>query len=298
MKFGFIIPHNYGLSDPQDVLDIAVKAEELGFDSVWVNHHVLHAGYILDRLGDKPYYDCLTVLTYVAAITSRVGLGTTVLVLPYLNPLVLAKTLATLDVMSGGRLRLGVGVGTLKHESDSLGAQFEGRGHYADESISVMKALWTQENPTFEGDHFSFTGIKFSPKPRQDPHPPILIGGMSRPALRRVARLGDGWHPNGVSPDGLDEPLGYLRQQLEAEGRKLSDIQLSVRNELSVLDSSDSSPGGPMVGTPDELFTTIENYAGKGVSEIVFQVSTDDVPRIHRTMESFASKVMPRVSRG
>ncbi len=210
----------------------------------------------------------------------------------------LAKTLATLDVMSGGRLRVGVGVGALQHESDCLGAQFKGRGHYADESISVMKALWTQQDPTFQGDHFSFSGVKFSPKPKQDPHPPILIGGLSRAALRRVARLGDGWHPNGITPVGLDGPLGYLRQRLEAEGRKLSDIQLSVRSELSVLDSSDSSAAGPMVGTPDELVGAIEDYAGKGVSEMVFQVSTDDVPRIHRTMESFAGKVMPRVPSG
>ena len=298
MKFGFIIPHNYGLGNPQDVLDIATKAEELGFDSVWVNHHVLHAGYILDRLGDKPYYDCLTVLTYAAAITRNIGLGTTVLVLPYFNPLVLAKTLATLDVMSGGRLTVGVGVGTLRHESDSLGAQFEGRGSYADESISVMNALWTQQDPTFEGDHFSFSGIKFSPKPTQKPHPPILIGGMSRAALRRVARLGDGWHPNGVAPEGLEEPLGYLQQRLEAEGKKLSDIRLSVRNELTVLDSSDSSAAGPMVGTPDALVGIIEDYAARGVSEMVFQVSTDDVPKIHGAMESFAHHVMPRVSRG
>ena len=107
MKFGFIIPHNYGLAEPQDMVDVAIRAEGLGFDSVWVNHHVLHAGYVLERLGSKPYYDALTVLTYVAAMTRKVRLGTSVLVLPYLNPIVLAKSLATLDVMSGGRLEVG-----------------------------------------------------------------------------------------------------------------------------------------------------------------------------------------------
>ena len=116
MKFGFIIPHNFGLDDPDDVLNIGKRAEELGFDSVWVNHHILNVGYIFDRLGSKPYYDAITVLTWVAAHTERVRLGTTVLVLPYLNPLVLAKTLATVDVMSKGRLNVGVGVGALKPE--------------------------------------------------------------------------------------------------------------------------------------------------------------------------------------
>ena len=98
MKFGFIIPHNFGLDDPDDVLNIGKRAEELGFDSVWVNHHILNVGYIFDRLGSKPYYDAMTVLTWVAAHTERVRLGTTVLVLPYLNPLVLAKTLATMGL--------------------------------------------------------------------------------------------------------------------------------------------------------------------------------------------------------
>ena len=144
MKFGFVIPNNWGLQDPGDVIDVATKAEQMGFNSVWVNHHVLHAGYVVERLDDRPYYDALTTLTYVAALTKRVRLGTSVLVLPYLNPVVLAKSLATLDVLSGGRLTVGVGVGALPQESDALSADYAHRGAYTDESISVMKALWTQ----------------------------------------------------------------------------------------------------------------------------------------------------------
>ena len=176
MKFGFIIPYNYGLEDPQSVLDIAVKVEELGFDSVWVNHHVLNAGYILDRLGSRPYYDSLTTLTYAAALTKRVRLGTTVLVMPYLNPIVLAKSLATLDVFSGGRLTVGIGVGALQHESDALNSDYSQRGPFTDESIAIMKELWTKEDPEFNGKFYSFSGVKFSPKPAQRPHPPIFIG--------------------------------------------------------------------------------------------------------------------------
>ena len=124
MKFGLTIPNNWGFEDPQDVIKIAIKAEELGYDSIWVNHHVFNAGYIHERLGHKPYYDALTTLTYAAALTRNVRLGTTVLVLPYLNPMVLAKALATLDVLSGGRLTVGVGVGALEHESNALGSDF------------------------------------------------------------------------------------------------------------------------------------------------------------------------------
>ncbi len=173
MKFGFTIPHNFGIEDPKDVIEVPVKAEELGYDSVWVNHHVLHSEFILDRLGDKPYYDSLTTLTYAAALTKRVRLGTTVLVLPYFNPLVLAKMLAGLDALSGGRLTVGVGVGGLRHESECLGSNFSERGAYSNESIAIMKELWTNEDPVFEGRFFSFSGIKFSPKPAQKPHPPI-----------------------------------------------------------------------------------------------------------------------------
>ena len=182
MRFGFIIPNNWGLEDPKDVVDIAVEAEQLGFHSVWVNHHVLHAGYILDRLGDRPYYDALTVLTYVAALTRDIRLGTSVLVLPYLNPISLAKTLATLDILCAGRLTLGVGVGMLRSESNALGSDFSRRGAYADESIEVMKELWTQETPSFDGSFYTFSGVKFSPKPLQKPYPPIFQAVSTSPA--------------------------------------------------------------------------------------------------------------------
>ena len=295
MRFGFIVPNNWGLDDPQQVVDVAVRAEELGFDSVWVNHHVLHAGYILDRLGDRPYYDSLTVLTYIAARTKSVRLGTSVLVLPYLNPIVLAKSLATLDVMSGGRLIVGVGVGALKHESDALGSDFSRRGAYGSESIAIMKALWTQEDPSFEGEFYSFSGVKFSPKPAQKPHPPVWVGGSSGSALRRVARLGDGWHPVGLSPDELAGPIDALKARLENAGRGLSEIALSVRLELDVREAGLADGSGPMVGTADELVRSVESYRSRGVDEMVFSVSTADVEHVRGVMEAFATQVMPRI---
>lgn len=298
MKFGFIIPHNWGLEDPQDVLRIAPKAEGLGYNSVWVNHHVLNAGYILERLGNKPYYDALTTLTYAAALTRNVRLGTTVLVLPYLNPLVLAKALATLDVFSGGRLTVGVGVGALKHESDSLGSDYHKRGAYADESIAIMKELWTSEDPNFSGRFFSFSGAKFSPKPLQKPHPPILIGGTSDAALRRVARLGGGWHPNRLSPDELAAAIERLKAHLDSAGRSMAEISLAVRYELDVLATEQAETKaperGPMVGTADQLLRMIEAYEGLGVQEMIFQVSSSDSARINRIMDTFAERVMPR----
>ena len=292
MKFGFIIPHNFGLDDPDDVLNIGKRAEELGFDSVWVNHHVLNVGYIFDRLGSKPYYDAMTVLTWVAAHTERVRLGTTVLVLPYLNPLVLAKTLATVDVMSKGRLNVGVGVGALKPESDALGSTFETRGRYADESIKIMRELWESEDPEFDGEFFSFSGVKFSPKPIQKPGPPILIGGASRAALRRVATLGDGWHPIRQSIADLKQNIATIHRLAEEAGRDPSEITVTVRTELDVLDSRSDVTESSMIGTADQLRATIEQYEEIGVSELVLSVSTDDVERIQRTQDRFAAQVI------
>ena len=292
MKFGFIIPHNFGLDDPKDVLNIGKRAEELGFDSVWVNHHILNVGYIFDRLGSKPYYDAITVLTWVAAHTERVRLGTTVLVLPYLNPLVLAKTLATVDVMSKGRLNVGVGVGALKPESDALGSTFETRGRYADESIKIMRELWESEDPEFDGEFFSFSGVKFSPKPIQKPGPPILIGGASRAALRRVATLGDGWHPIRQSIADLKQNIATIHRLAEEAGRDPSEITVTVRTELDVLDSRSDVTESSMIGTADQLRATIEQYEEIGVSELVLSVSTDDVERIQRTQDRFAAQVI------
>ena len=292
MKFGFIIPHNFGLDDPDDVVNIGTTAEELGFDSVWVNHHILNVGYIFDRLGSKPYYDAITVLTWVAAHTERVRLGTTVLVLPYLNPLVLAKTLATLDVMSRGRLDVGVGVGALKPESDALGSVYGTRGRYTDESINIMRELWTSEDPEYDGEFYSFSEVKFSPKPAQKPGPPILVGGISRPALRRAATLGDGWHPLRPSMTELADNIQVIRRIATEARRDPSEIEVSVRTELDVTDSPSDGEASTMIGTVDQLRSTIEQYEELGVSELVLSVSTNDVNRILRTQDRFAELVI------
>ena len=292
MKFGFIIPHNFGLDDPDDVVNIGTTAEELGFDSVWVNHHILNVGYIFDRLGSKPYYDAITVLTWVAAHTERVRLGTTVLVLPYLNPLVLAKTLATLDVMSRGRLDVGVGVGALKPESDALGSVYGTRGRYTDESINIMRELWTSEDPEYDGEFYSFSEVKFSPKPAQKPGPPILVGGISRPALRRAATLGDGWHPLRPSMTELADNIQAIRRIAMEARRDPSEIEVSVRTELDVTDSPSDGEASTMIGTVDQLRSTIEQYEELGVSELVLSVSTNDVDRILRTQDRFADLVI------
>ncbi len=227
MELGFVLPNNWGIPDVDDVVDLAVEAEERGLDSVWVNHHVLNVGYVEDRLGGRPYHDALTVLTAAGARTGRVKLGTSVLVLPYLHPMVLAKTLATIDQLSGGRVIAGLGVGSLPEENAALGVGYDDRGRFSDECIEVMVALWSQDEASFTGEFFGFDGIKTAPKPTQTPLP-IWVGGSGAPARRRAARYGAGWHPM-CSVRGLARRMPKLDQALAAEGRTRADLVVAPR---------------------------------------------------------------------
>src|SRR6266508_4278874 len=211
MRIGFSLLNNWGIEDAQALVGLASRAEELGFDSVWVHDHVFNVGHVFDRIGGKPYYEPLTLLSFVAARTTRVRLGTSVLVLPYHNPIRLAKTAATLDVLSGGRVILGVGVGAIEQEMHAMGTSFAERGAFSDEAIAVMRTLWGEEDPRYDGKYSRFADMKFSPKPLQKPAIPIVIGGVRRAAIRRAARLGDGWQPLGLSPEALGQGIALLR---------------------------------------------------------------------------------------
>lgn len=275
MKYGFVVPNNFGVSDPHEVARLGVRAEELGFDSVWVNHHVLNVGYVRERLGERPYHDALVMLTWLAAQTSRVRLGTSVLVLPYLHPMVLAKELATLDHLSGGRLTVGVGVGSLPEENAALGVAYDTRGAYCNEFLEVMRRLWTEERASFHGRFFDFEDLISSPKPLQQPHPPIVIGGNRPPALRRVASLGDGWHPLGVSPDGVRRRLETIRSEALAREREhvLETVQVRLDMQRVTRESA-------------------EEYAAVGVSELVMSLNTADVGEMETAIESFAATML------
>jgi probable F420-dependent oxidoreductase len=271
MRYGFVVPNNFGVADPHEVARLGVRAEALGFDSVWVNHHVLNVGYVRDRLGDRPYHDALVLLTWLAAKTSRVALGTSVLVMPYLHPMVLAKQLATLDHLSGGRLVVGVGAGSLPEENAALGVPYDARGVYCNEFIEVLRKLWTDERANFVGQFFSFEDIISSPKPLQRPHPPIVIGGNRPPALRRAARLGDGWHPMNCSPDGVRRRLETLRSEAPPARRDHVLAIVQVRLDMARV-------------TPE----LVAEYADTGVSELVMSLSTGDVREIEDALEAFA----------
>jgi probable F420-dependent oxidoreductase len=248
-------------------------------------------GHVLDRIGGKPYYEPLTVLGFVAARTSRVRLGTSVLVLPYHNAVRLAKTAATLDVLSGGRLVMGVGVGLIQQEMEAMGSAYTQRGAITDESIAVMRALWTQDEPRFEGKHYRFAGMRFSPKPLQKPSIPIVIGGVSRAAIRRAARLGDGWQPLGMSPEALGQGMATLREEARACGRDASKIPISIAMSMAKARAGRHALGT----TPDEIIKNAESYARVGVETLVISANTGDPNEARAALEMVAREVLPAV---
>ena len=292
MKIGYSLSNNQGMEDIQGVIDLAVGAEELGFDSVWASEHVFNVSYVYDRIGDKPYYEPLTVLTYVAAMTSTIGLGTSVLVLPYHNPIRLAKVAATLDVLSGGRVMLGVGVGVIEEELEAMGSPFAERGAISDEMIAVMRELWTKDDPSFLGKYHSFSGMKFTPKPVQKPHIPIIIGGTSKAAIRRAARSGTVWHPTALSPQALAEGMDYLKEQAVKADRDPSEISVSISAAIGNTHNHNRYSLGE---DPEEILERSQRYQEMGLERLVVSPNTRDQTQLRPIMEMLAEVVIPAV---
>ena len=253
-----------------------------------MHDHVFNVGHVFDRIGGKPYYEPLTVLSFVAARTERVRLGTSVLVLPYHNPIRLAKAAATLDVLSGGRLILGVGVGSIEKETSAMGSPFAERGAFSDEAIAVMRALWTEEDPSFDGKYSRFAGMKFSPKPLQKPSIPVVIGGVSRAAIRRAARLGDGWQPLGLSPEALRQGIAVLHEEANAHGRDVSKIPVSIAMSLGVSTSRRHALGKD----PAEIVRNARAYADLGLETLVISANTSDPSEARSALETVAREVL------
>ena len=299
MKFGVTIPNNWGIADPQPVLALGPVAEELGYDSIWVMDHLFNTGYIRERLDDKPYYHPLAVLSYLAATTRRVLLGTSVLVLPYHNPVELAKYTATLDHMSGGRLILGVGVGAMTEEFAALGIPFRQRGALTNECIAIMKELWTNPDPTYHSSRWQFSDLKFAPKPLQQPHMPLWIGGASPGALRRAATVGDGWHPTGMSAAEFSAGRQEVRTLTAAAGRDPDALTMSIRVEVEVHGRPSSSRASSRARLPgdhlEHLLAGLRAYENAGVDHIVLALNSGDMTQIRALMENIAQQVIPQL---
>ncbi len=233
MKFGLFGINVGACADPETATAVARAAEDAGFDSVWTGEHVVLPDPQVPpspSAPDNPMLDPAVALSFIAARTERIRLGTGIIILPQRNPVVLAKELASLDVLSGGRLIFGLGVGYLRPEFDALGVPFAERGPRATEYVEAIRALWTQPNPEYKGQFVQFGGIQAQPRPVQKPHPPIIMGANSPPAFRRTVRLGNGWFGFALDVEAAERSIAALREAERSCDRaaELGPLEISV----------------------------------------------------------------------
>ena len=311
MRFGFPISTRGSLGTLENIRRLARAADEHEYDSVWITDHIVlprktKSKYpyspdgSLDLEAAQHYLDALTVLSYLAAVTERVALGSSVLILPYRNPVLVAKMIATLDVLSRGRVILGIGVGWMREEFQALNlTTFEERGAATDEYIQILRELWTKDWPTYRGRFYSFDEVRFYPKPVQRPHPPIWIGGHTKAAIRRTALLGDGWHPIGLRPpaglfpDEYAKAVADLRSQAGEAGRDPRKITLSFRAPLKFTNEAVSGARTPFIGSKNQIVGDIRTYQGLGVSHMIFDFAGSSVDAILEQLHRFAEEIRP-----
>jgi probable F420-dependent oxidoreductase len=316
MRFGFPIPTRGPLGHPQPMRRLAEAAESLGYDSIWVTDHVVLPVETAERYPYDPagrwdleaaqhYLEALTAMSYLAGLTQRVTIGSSVLVLPQRNPVLTAKAVATLDVLSGGRALLAVGAGWMREEFEALGvSSFERRGAVTDEYIRILRALWTEDRPSFRGQFHSFEALRFFPKPLQRPHPPVWIGGHTKAALRRAALLGDGWHPIGLRPPAELHPGEYgaaadeIRARGREAGRDLRHFTFSFRAPLRLTDSPLLVGRTPLQGSPDQVAQDVQAYRRVGVRHLILDVTGGTVEEMLVQLRRFAEEVRPAVGAG
>ena len=291
---------------PEAIVESACTAEELGFDAILVNDHIIVDGtpQIVASWGNT--YDPLIALSYVAARTTRIRLGTSVLILPYRNPVATAKMVATLDQMSGGRVIAGVGAGWNEAEFAALGVSFHERGVRTKEYLRLWQACWAPGETTFHGQFFSFANMHIRPKPLQQPHPPIWVGGTSRAALRRAAEFAQVWQPTPLSVEDLRERQAYLREACAKIGRQdIPATRMSFRVNFSDITGSTArdltSTTGRLLGqgTPAQVAEDMRRFRNEASLE-AFQINFNGCKNLEELLASmalFMREVKPLVER-
>ncbi|HXZ87107.1 MAG TPA: LLM class F420-dependent oxidoreductase [Candidatus Binataceae bacterium] len=286
MKLGLMFVNSGPFSNPDLLAHLAQKAEQCGFESLWTVEHVVipkgyQTPYPYSKDGkipggeDVPIPDPLLPLAYAAAVTKRIRLATGVVILPQRHPLYVAKEMATLDLLSGGRTILGIGSGWLKEEFEALGLDFHARGARTDEAIKSLRALWRDNPSNFHGKHFDFGPVLSFPKPAQTNGIPIHIGGHSPAAARRAGRLGDGFFPAVSDVPKLNELFALMRAEADRAGRDADKIELSCVGRAAV--------------------DSLKTFADVGISRVVVAPPAFDKEGLTRGLEKIGNEVIARV---
>ena len=294
MKFGAGAINSLLVDDPMAMRDVAQAAEGLGFDFLTLIDHVLLAYPTADGTArshypaQTPYHDILVAAGYLGGVTDRIALRTAVVILPQRGPAVVAKQAAAVDLLSGGRLELGLGIGWHEEEYEALNVPFSERGRRMDEGIALMKQLWTRERVDFEGEFYRIDGMAMEPKPAQRPHPPLWLGGTTSPVFRRVVEHGTRWLSRPVqTPEEIGAAWTTIRALASAKGRDPDELRMHVSVAL-----------GPQEPT-DDIVATAQRLADLGATDVSFFTSYlpgmasagDHITQLERAM----AEIVPRV---
>ena len=317
MQIGFNAPTAGPLADPEILTQICVGGEAMGFDYATFSDHIviptnINARYPYSETGEFPSgsagdrHEQLTEVTFIAAKTSRLRLVTSVMVVPHRPAVLAAKILSTIDVLSGGRLTVGIGAGWLQEEFEAIGAHpFAARGAVTDEYLQAFRALWTEDDPRFTGSYVKFGGIVFAPKPVQKPHPPIWVGGESGPALRRSVRLGDAWYPIGTNPAHPLDSLARYRAGIDRLRKIASDAGRDPMSVGLAYRCSNFGEGVPMKasdgdrrlfsGGPAEIAGDLRDFRALGVTHVDFGFGGATADETLSAMQRFRNEVVERL---
>ena len=309
MDFGIVLPNLGPLSTADAMIAIAQRAEALGFADLWTSDHVVlpiksNTSYPYVRAGNvrlDPHYrviDPMIALAGIATSTTRIGLGVSVYLAALRNPIIAAKLVSSLDQLSGGRVRLGVGAGWIPEEYETFGIEFAERGKVLDEHLACMRALWTESEPRFNGDHYQVDNIGFETKPVQA-RLPLWIGGNSRPARARAVKLGDGWHVIDVPIPELEQGIQDLKARCRTAGRNPKDVTVSMRAQVHVMphSPSDDERFAPLVGTQEEIIRDLKRMREIGVDHVALWPAGQNhsLESYLEQLEFFSTKLIPDV---
>ena len=297
MRLGYFLPQMGPAAGPDALTAVARRAEEIGYDSLWVTERLLfplapQVPYVASPDGSLPdvyrtVIDPLSALTYVAAQTSRIAVGTSVLNLPWYNPTLLARALTGIDVLSKGRLRVGFGIGWSPDEYEAAGVPWKERGRRADENLEALKAIWTTDEVEVAGGHFRIPRSIIGPKPVQTPHPPIFMAAYTPAAMARVARFADGWMPVGVPLEGMTGMLAQIRSWARDAGRDGDAIELIVRANLHITDQPIDGDRFIFTGTLEQIAEDVAASRDAGAAELTFDITFDPGAR---TVDDFLAR--------
>jgi probable F420-dependent oxidoreductase len=308
-KFGLDVGVYGALAEPATILRLGRLAEDVGFDSIWLADHVafpvtFRSEYPYSAKGDfpskldDPLMEPVAVMGVLVGATRRVRIGTAVLIMPYRNPLLLARMLATLDTFSGGRIILGAGVGWLEEEFEVLGNRdFKRRGKATDEAIEIFKAICAGGEVGFQGETYSFAPVYSNPGSAQRPHPPVLIGGLADAALRRVARHGTGWLAVTAGPEKLAERLQTLARMMDEAGRSMRALSLNYKIFLNIgaPKRSKFDAREPGTGSEAEIIDDLKKIFDLGFERVIVRYRGSSADELTRQIDRFVTEIVPRI---